>query len=153
MATTQTPAMATAEQVQRVAALLSGIADAFNERLKTEAGKLTQGEVYARLQEEQRLRSFSNQLYFEAADLVLADAVADQQELEDRLGEAKAKLAKIQAWAAALDLVADVLVLAGALMARKPQPILAAFKEVKKDLKAMPKDAPEVQQAADREAA
>src|SRR4051812_12873828 len=121
MATKQSSAMATAEQVQRVAALLSEIADAFNERLKAESGKLAQGEVYARLQEEQRLRSISNQLYFEAANMVLADAVADQQDLEERLGEARARLAQIQAWAAALDLVADVLVLPGALIARKPQ--------------------------------
>lgn len=121
--------------VQAVAKLFSELADAYNVRLKEEAPNLNGSEVYARLQEEQRLRSISNQLYFEAAERVLQDAVDDQQKLEGDLKKAKARLKKIEEWAAALDLVADLLVLAGALLARKPGPIVAALKEVRDDLK------------------
>lgn len=123
------------QAVQVVAQLLSEIADAYNERLKAEAPRLSQAEAYARLQEEQRLRSISNQLYFEAAQSVLDSGLDDQKKLESDLTKAKASLAKIQEWSKALDLVADVLVLAGALAARKPGPIVAALKEVRKDLK------------------
>lgn len=121
--------------VQATAKLLSDVADAYNQRLKLEAPKLDGAEVYARLQEEQRLRSISNQLYFEAAQRVLDDAVDDQKQLEADLGKAKARLKKIEDWSQALDLVADLLVLAGALLARKPGPIVAALKEVREDIK------------------
>lgn len=120
--------------VQAVAKLFSELADAYNVRLKEEAPNLNASDVYARLQEEQRLRSISNQLYFEAADRVLQDAVDDQQKLESDLDRAKAHLKTIEDWAAALDLIADMLVLAGALLARKPGPIVAALKEVREDL-------------------
>lgn len=121
--------------VQAVAKLFSEIADAYNIRLTKEAQNLNNSEIYARLQEEQRLRSISNQLYFEAADRVLQDAVDDQQRLEANLKKAESRLKKIDEWAAALDLMADLLVLAGALLARKPGPILAALNEVRDDLK------------------
>jgi hypothetical protein len=122
--------------VQAVAKLFSDLADSYNERLKAEAPNMDGSEVYARLQEEQRLRSISNQLYFEAAERILAEAVDDQRQLEEDLDKAKTRLKKIQDWAAALDLVADLLVLAGALLARKPGPIVAALKEVREDIKA-----------------
>ncbi|GKS90138.1 hypothetical protein [Acidovorax sp. SUPP2539] len=121
--------------VQATAKLLSDVADAYNKRLKLEAPKLDGAEVYARLQEEQRLRSISNQLYFEAAQRVLDDAVDDQKQLEGDLAKAKERLKKIEDWAQALDLIADLLVLAGALLARKPGPIVAALKEVRDDIK------------------
>lgn len=121
--------------VQATAKLLSDVADAYNQRLKLEAPKLDGAEVYARLQEEQRLRSISNQLYFEASQRVLDDAVDDQNQLEADLGKAKTRLKKIEDWSQALDLVADLLVLAGALLARKPGPIVAALKEVRDDIK------------------
>lgn len=129
------PVFTDAQSVQAVATLFSELADTYNIRLKDEAPNLRGSEVYARLQEEQRLRSISNQLYFEAADRVLQGVVDDQDRLEGDLKKAKARLKKIEERAAALDLFADLLVLAGALLARKPAPIVAALKEVRDDLK------------------
>jgi len=122
--------------VQATAKLLSDVAEAYNERLKKEAPNLDGADVYARLQEEQRLRSISNQLYFEAAQRVLEESLDDQKALEVDLKKASERLKKIEDWAQALDLVADLLVLAGALLARKPGPIVAALKEVRDDIKA-----------------
>lgn len=137
MATTLTssPILQDVEAVKRVALLFSDLAGAYNERLKAEAPNLLQSEVYARLQEEQRLRSLSNQLYFEAAKRILADALDDQQKLEQNITKAEHTLKTIQSWQKVLDLVADVIVLAGSLVAGKPGPIIAALTEVREDIK------------------
>jgi hypothetical protein len=127
--------MTTEGSVRAVATLLSELADAFADRLKQEAPNLTQGEIVARLQEDQRLRSLSNQLYYEAADMALAEAVDDENALTDTLQKAKGQLAQIKQWQSALELLADVLVLAGALAAGKPGPILSSLNEVRGDLK------------------
>lgn len=126
--------MSTEESVRAVAQLLSDVADAFADRLKTEAPSLTQGEVMARLQEDQRLRSLANQLYFEASEMALAQVVDDERALSETLVEAKSKLAQIQQWQDALQLLADVLALAGALAAGKPGPIVSSLKEVRSEL-------------------
>jgi hypothetical protein len=126
--------MSSEDSVRTVAQLLSDVADAFADRLKAEAPNLSQGEIVARLQEDQRLRSLANQLYFEASDMALADAVDDEQALSRTLAQAKSKLAQIKRWQDALELLADVLVLAGALAAGKPGPILSSLKEVRSDL-------------------
>jgi hypothetical protein len=124
----------TSDEMRDVATQLSAVADAFNVRLKAEAKNLTQGEIMARLQEDQRLRSLSNQLYFEAADLDLSSVANDVAGLGDAVERAKDVLANIQQWQDALELMADILVLAGALAAEKPGPIVSAFKEVQADL-------------------
>ncbi|RJP62869.1 MAG: hypothetical protein C4535_20365 [Comamonadaceae bacterium] len=130
-----------AASVRAVAVLFSELADAYNARLKVEAPQLNSVEVYARLQEEQRMRSISNQLYFEAADRILNVAGESQAALEEVLKKSKRRLKKMEDWAAALDLIADLLVLAGAVLARKPGPILAALKEVRDDIKSGTADA------------
>lgn len=128
------PALQTPEQVRAVAQLLSDAADAYNQRLKAEAARLSSGEVFARLQEEQRLRGVANQLFFEAAARTLESAVDAQSALEATLREASARLARFEHFAHVLQLVADLLVLGGAIVARKAPTVIAALKEVRKDL-------------------
>jgi hypothetical protein len=129
-----TPALQKAEDLQTVAALLSEIADNYNARLRAEAANLTTAQVFVRLQEEQRLRSLANQMHFEANDLILDDVVDDQSRLESSLSKAKKKVKQFEDFARALDLVADILVLAGAILAGKPGPIIASLKEVREDI-------------------
>lgn len=131
-----TPALQTADDLRRVAQLLSDTADAYNARLKTEAPHLDSGQVFARLNEEQRLRSIANQLHFEAAERTLSGGVDEQSQLESTLRQAQDKLNRFKQFATALDLFADLLVLGGAILAGKPKTILAALKEVRRDVKA-----------------
>lgn len=132
--TTTTPALQTADDVRSAAHLLSDSADAYNTRLKAEAGSLSSGEVFARLQEEQRLRGIANQLYFEASQRTLTDAIDDQAELETTLATAAGRFATIEKFEHVMDLMTDLLVLGGALISGKPSPLLAALKEVRQDV-------------------
>ena len=133
---TPDPALQNPEYLRRVAALLSDCADAYNARLKAEAAALDSGAVYARLQEEQRLRGIANQLHFEAASRTLAEGAGQQQVLEEAIRQAGAKLAAFRSFARVVDLIGDLLALAGALVAGKPAPILAALREVRRDVRA-----------------
>lgn len=136
-----TPALQTPDEVRAVAQLLSKAADAYNTRLKAEAATLSSGDVFARLQEEQRLRGIANQLYFEASRRTLAAAVDDQAALEATLADAASKFAEMERSAQVFELVADLLVLGGAIVSGKPTPILAALNEVRQDVAADRKQA------------
>jgi len=127
-------ALQTEDDVRAIALMLSDAADAYNARLKIEAATLSSGEVFARLQEEQRLRGISNQLYFEAAQRTLDATLDDQAALAETLKHAQAQMAAFRKFALVLDLVADLLVLGGAILAGKPAPLLAALKEVRTDV-------------------
>ncbi len=129
-------ALQSADDVRTVAQLLSKSADAYNRRLKKEAARLSSGDVFARLQEEQRLRGVANQLYFEATQRTLAAALDDQSALEATLVAAEADFASIARFEHVLELMADLLVLGGAIVSGKSSPILAALDEVRRDLAA-----------------
>ncbi len=127
-------ALQTPDDVRHAAQMLSKAADAYNTRLKVEAATLASGEVFARLQEEQRLRGIANQLYFEASQRTLAEAVDDQSALESTLADADACFASFERFERVLELMADLLVLGGAIVSGKSSPILAALGEVRKDI-------------------
>lgn len=130
----------TADQLRALGERLSDAADAFSARLKQESPELDSGQIYARLQEEQRLRGMANQLYFEASQLTIQQAVAGQKNLDDQLQLANAKIKSFHKFQNALDLVADLIALGGAVLAGKPSPIVAAIGEVAKDVQ-LPDDA------------
>ena len=122
--------------VRAVAQQLSLAADHYNARLKTQAaaGHLDSGSIYLRLQEEQRLRGMANQLWFESADLRLASAGGDLAALHDAVGIAAERIAAMQRDAAVLDVVADLLALAAALLSRKPQTVVVALEALRHDV-------------------
>lgn len=129
-----TPALQTPAEIRTAAQLLTTSADAYNTRLKAQAPHLTSGEVFARLGEEQRLRSIANQLYFEASKRTLSAAVDDQSALEATLASAGTAFAHIAHFEGVLELAADLLVLGGAIVSGKVPTIVAALAEVRKDI-------------------
>lgn len=138
MATTmnRNDALDTPDKLRKVGMMLSDAADAYNQRLRAEAATLSDGERFARLQEEQMLRMKANQLFFEASKLTIADALNDQAELDEVLTKAQEKIAKFQKFQDSLDLVADLLSLGGAIISGRPSVIFAALKEVRNDVMA-----------------
>ena len=134
---TTNPALQSADEVRTAAHLLSNSADAYNKRPKAQAANLSRGEVFARLQEEQRLRGIANQLYFEASQRTLSDAVDDQADLETTLGTASDRFATIEKFEHVMALMTDLLVLGGAIISGKASPLIAALKEVRKDVAAV----------------
>jgi hypothetical protein len=134
--TTTKDGLDSTEKLRKLGMMLSDAADAFNQRLRAEAATLTNGERFARLQEEQMLRMKANQLFFEASRLTIQDALNDQAELEAVLTKAQTKIAQFQQFQDTLDLVADLLSLGGAIISGRPSVIFAALKEVRKDVMA-----------------
>lgn len=89
-------------------------------------------------QHETTLRQQANSLLIDAAKCVVTDVAMPQKDFIAIIDEANKRIAKVEKIAAYLDLVTDILALASAAYAAKPKPILAALKEVKDDLKALP---------------
>ncbi|MDD5366646.1 MAG: hypothetical protein PHR30_15010 [Gallionellaceae bacterium] len=88
-------------------------------------------------QQETLLRQQANSLYIDAAKCIVDGLTITQTSFMQIIDDANQRIAKIEKVAAFLDLVADLLSLATAAYAAKPKPILAAIKEVEKDLKAL----------------
>ncbi len=137
-----TPALRTADDVRAAAHQLTAAADAYDRRLKAEAGALSSGEIFGRLQEEQRLRGIANQLFFEASRRTLDFELDDQQALVDTLAQATQRLASFDKFEHVTSLVTDLLVLGGAIVSGKASPLLAALKEVRHDVAALKAAAP-----------
>lgn len=134
--TTTTPALQTADDVRAAAQHLLAAADVYNRRLKVEAGQMSSGDVFARLQEEQRLRGIANQLFFEASQRTLAFALDDQAALIATLTTATGRLSSFAKFERVTALVSDLLVLGGAIVSGKLSPLVAALKEVRLDIAA-----------------
>lgn len=132
-----TPALQTADDVRAAARELIAAADAYDRRLKAQANQLSSGEVFARLQEEQRLRGVANQLFFEASRRTLALELDDQRALLGTLTLATERLASFDEFEQVTSLVTDLLVLGGAIVAGKASPLLAALNEVRQDVVAI----------------
>lgn len=124
------------EDVEALADLLTQCANEIHDRLMaaTRARELDQEGAHAAFAQENALRQHANSLYLRAAKLIVADLATSQQDLLTVVGAAKTKMASIKKIAAVLDLVADLLALAVSAAAAKPGPILAALKEVRKDV-------------------
>lgn len=123
----------TADSLRSIANSLSDVAGAYNELLKKDPPS-NGGDVYARLQEETRLRSIANQLYFQASNLTLQDGDYSVQALQQSIDDAGAKLKELDDLKKGIEVMADVLVLGGAIMAKKAGPIISSLQELKSDL-------------------
>ncbi|MDQ3565758.1 MAG: hypothetical protein M3436_17180 [Pseudomonadota bacterium] len=100
-------------------------------------GDIDRLQAQAVFQNETMLRQKANGLYIDAASCVVANLAASQERLMGVVAEAKATIKTVKEIAAAIDLVADLLVLAAAAYAAKPGPILSALKDVKEDVDAL----------------
>lgn len=129
-------ALESAKQVEALADALSECADSAHERLLRliENKQIGRAEAQSLFQEEATLRQRANALYIDAAKCVVKDLDLTQRELLDTIDKANRRLKKIKKIAAFIDLVTDIVALASASLAAKPGPILAAFKEVRKDV-------------------
>lgn len=129
-------ALETAEQIEELADALTASANAIHARLMKaiKANEISKEDARATLQDEATLRQRAGALYIDAALHVVSGLTLAQTELLETIGNGNEKLKKLKKIAAFLDFVADVLALSTAVYAAKPKVILAAFKEIKKDI-------------------
>jgi uncharacterized protein YgfB (UPF0149 family) len=131
-----TMALETAKQVEQLADALTASADAIHARLMKaiKDKEISKEEARTRQQDEAILRQRANALYLDAALHIVSGLKLTPTELLDTITEGHEKLKKLKKIAAFLDFIADILALSTAIYAGKPPVILAAFKEVKKDI-------------------
>ncbi|RJX33619.1 MAG: hypothetical protein C4531_05215 [Desulfurivibrio sp.] len=132
-------ALANQQQVEALAASITGCADAIHGRLMQairdrEIDRYTAQTIF---QDEAVLRQQANSLYIDAANCVVKDLAESQQGIMELIDGAREKIGLIKEIATFIDLIADLLVLAAAAYAAKPLPILAALQEVQADVKAL----------------
>jgi hypothetical protein len=130
-------ALKTQEEVEELADGLTKSADLIHKKLLKEIkkGSVDQAQAQLLFQDEAILRQKANGLYIDAANCVIRDLSEEQGAVLDLVSAANEKLKKLENIESIIDLIADLLVLAAAAYAAKPAPLLAAFKEVRKDLK------------------
>jgi hypothetical protein len=129
-------ALADKAQVEELADKITGCADAIHVRLIQAIKNKEIDHVIAQLifQDETILRQRANGLYIDAANCVVIGLSGSQRNLIKVINLAKAKIATIETIERVIDLIADILVVAAAAYAAKPDSILAALKEVKTDI-------------------
>ncbi len=132
-------ALATQKQVEELADSLSACADSAHERLMKaiKDEEISHEEAQAAFQDETTLRQRANSLYIDAVKCVVNGLEETQKSLIAVIDTANSKLRRIKKISDFIDLVADLLTLAAAAYAAKPGPIIAALKEVKKDINAL----------------
>jgi hypothetical protein len=130
-------ALKTQFEVEQVADSLTKSADTIRKQLIKEIKKGSVDQAKARLlfQDEAVLRQKANGLYIDAANCVLKSLPGAEDEVVKVISAANEKMKKIDDLERFIDLVADLLVLAAAVYAAKPGPLLAALGEVRNDLK------------------
>jgi hypothetical protein len=130
-------ALDTKQDVEQLADRLTENANESHDRLlkAIKSKEIEPDQARAAFQQEILLRQQANSLYIDAARCIVQGFTQSQQDFIGTIDEANQRIAKIKKIAAFLDLLADILSLATAAYAAKPEPILASFKEVKQDLK------------------
>jgi hypothetical protein len=130
-------ALATPKQVEDFAIEMTGCADSIHERLirAIKNKEVSQSEAQSLFQDEITLRQHANSLYIEAANCVVEGVADSQKSLLELIDTAGEKITTMRKIARFVDLVADLLVLAAAAYAARPEPILAALVEIKEDLR------------------
>ena len=132
-------ALANKEQVEALADNLTKCADSIHTRL-TKAIKnkeIDHSAAQSLFQDESTLRQQANSLYINAAKRVVEDLAESQKNVMTLIETVKETIRTIENIARFIDLIADLLVLVSAAYAAKPAVILAALKEVKKDVDAL----------------
>lgn len=133
-------ALKTQEDIEQVAEVLRKTADAIHERLMKaiDDGEIEQRDAQLIFNDEVLLRQQSNSLYIDAINCVVADLAPSQATLTGIINAAKKAIKTVQNITALIDLVADLLLLAAAIYAAKPAPIIGALKEINDDIAALP---------------
>jgi hypothetical protein len=128
-------ALSTVTQVQQMATELQNAADAIHVRLMAaiQNNEIEQPAAQSLFQDEALLRQRSNSLYIEAIDSVVNGLQDSQTSVMKVITDANTTIQNIEHIKAFIDLVADLLVLAAAVYAAKPGPILSALNEIKND--------------------
>jgi hypothetical protein len=132
-------ALSTVTQIQQIATELQDAADAIHLRLMTaiQNNEIEQPAAQSLFQDEALLRQRSNSLYIEAIDSVVKGLQDSQASVMKVIVDANTTLQNIEHIKAFIDLVADLLVLAAAVYAAKPGPIVSALNEIKNDTAAL----------------
>jgi hypothetical protein len=130
-------ALKTQKDVEELADSLTESADAIHKQLLKEIKKGSVDLAQAQLifHDEAVMRQKANGLYIDAANCVIKNLSEAQDDLVGLIAAANKRLKKFENIEKFIDLIADLLVLAAAAYAAKPGPMLAALKEVRKDLK------------------
>lgn len=131
-------ALSTVTQIQQLATELQDAADAIHVRLMAaiQNNEIEQPAAQSLFQDEALLRQRSNSLYIEAIDSVVKGLQDNQASVMKVITDANTTIQNIEHIKAFIDLVADLLVLAAAVYAAKPGPILSALNEIKNDVAA-----------------
>jgi hypothetical protein len=127
------------EQVVELADKITACADSIHNQLIKDIkdNKIDQSKSQLIFQDEQILRQRASSLYIDAANCVVAGLQESQENLIELINIAKEKIETVKRIASCIDLIADLLVLAAAAYAAKPDPILSALKEIKVDIEAL----------------
>jgi hypothetical protein len=136
-------ALANATQIVDFADALTRSADSIHDRLLTAIrnNEVDHPTAQTIFQDESILRQRANGLYIDAASCVVAGLDEAQKSVIELVDTANARMRKIKEMAQLIDLVADLLLLATATHAAKPRPIIAALKEVRRDVEALTRKA------------
>jgi hypothetical protein len=129
-------ALADKEQVEALADNITKCADSVHARLMKAIRNKEIDQIAAQsfFQDESSLRQQANSLYIDAARCIVENLAEPQEDLMALIDTAKKTIKTIENIAHVIDLIADLLALAAAAYAAKPAPILAALKDVKKDI-------------------
>ncbi len=148
------PALASARQVEQLADSLSDAADALHARVMRAIRKrplggaapaglelvLSQAEAQTMFDAEVSLRQRANELYIDAGGYALQGLDASQHSLMELTDTARQKIARINSLKDLITIGTDLLTLAGAVIAGKPERVAKAlgkmhehFTDLKKD--------------------
>jgi hypothetical protein len=135
-------ALETAEQIEELADALTASANAIHARLMKaiKSNEISREEARATSHDEATLRQRANALYIDAALRIVSGLKLTQTELLATIRSGNENLKKLKKVATFLDFVADILTLSTAIYAAKPAVILAAYKEIKKDIDGFDQD-------------
>ncbi|MDC8760099.1 hypothetical protein [Janthinobacterium fluminis] len=148
------PALADASQVEQLADSLSAAADALHARVmlatrqrplggKAPAGlemALSQAEAQSMFDAEVSLRQRANELYLDAGGYALRGLGASQRSVIELTEAARQKIAKIGKLKDLLALGADLLALAGAVVAGKADGVVDALEQMRSHIADLKKD-------------
>lgn len=135
-------ALSNIKEIEEMADNLSECANSIHERLMQaiKNKEVDHQKAQSLFQDETILRQQANSLYCDAVNCVVAGLSESQVDLNNLINTAKEEIKKIKEIANFIDIIADLIVLAGAIYAAKPAPILSALKEIKEDVAVLTKN-------------
>lgn len=132
----QPSGLSTSDQIIEAANCLTSFADAADAKIREDfdSGAMSQAQAFEGFNAVARIRSLANTLYTAAVKSVVKDLAMPQKELLALFARSEKVLAQVNRFRVFIDLIADVVVLATAIYAGKPAPIVSALKEINKDV-------------------